>query len=44
MRGESRMKVIKTEDLTKCFGNLVAVDKVSLEIEPGELFGMLGPN
>lgn len=38
------MKAIKTVDLTKNFGSLVAVDKVSLEIEPGELFGMLGPN
>lgn len=38
------MKAIKAEGLTKNFGNLVAVDKVSLEIEEGELFGMLGPN
>lgn len=38
------MKAIKTEDLTKSFGDVVAVDKVSLEIEQGELFGMLGPN
>jgi len=38
------MKAIKTEDLTKRFGELVAVDRVSLEIKQGELFGMLGPN
>jgi len=38
------MKAIKAEDLTRKFGDLVAVDKVSLEIEEGELFGMLGPN
>ena len=38
------MKAIRTEDLTKLFDDLVAVDQVSLEIEPGELFGMLGPN
>ena len=38
------MKAIKTEDLTRRFGDLVAVDKVSLEIGKGELFGMLGPN
>ncbi len=38
------MKAIVTKDLTKCFGDLVAVDHVSLEIESGELFGMLGPN
>ena len=38
------MIAIKTTDLTKKFGNLVAVDKVNLEIKEGELFGMLGPN
>jgi len=39
-----KMKAIKTVDLTRNFGDLVAVDKVSLEIGAGELFGMLGPN
>ena len=38
------MKAIKTEGLTRKFGSLVALDKVSLEVEEGELFGMLGPN
>ena len=38
------MKAIKTRDLTKNFGDLVAVDRVSLEISQGELFGLLGPN
>lgn len=38
------MKAITTKDLTKCFGSLVAVNKVSLDIEAAELFGMLGPN
>jgi len=38
------MKAIKTKDLTKNFGDLVAVDRVSLEISQGELFGLLGPN
>jgi ABC-2 type transport system ATP-binding protein len=35
---------IKTEGLTKLFGNLRAVDGVSLTVEEGELFGLLGPN
>ncbi len=35
---------IKTEGLTKKFGDLVAVDNVDLEIKAGELFGLLGPN
>ncbi len=38
------MKAIRTDGLTKRFGDVVAVDHVSLEIEAGELFGMLGPN
>ena len=38
------MIAIRTEEISKQFGDLVAVDHVSLEIESGELFGMLGPN
>ncbi|MBI4051712.1 MAG: ABC transporter ATP-binding protein [Elusimicrobia bacterium] len=36
--------MIKTENLTKRFGRLVAVDRLSLEVAPGEIFGFLGPN
>jgi len=36
--------MIRTENLTKCFGNLTAVDNLSIHIESGELFGFLGPN
>lgn len=36
--------VIKTENLTKQFGDLVAVDQVNLEVKKGEIFGFLGPN
>ncbi|MGD0707443.1 MAG: ABC transporter ATP-binding protein [Anaerolineaceae bacterium] len=32
------------EDLTKCFDDFTAVDKVSFRIHPGEVFGWLGPN
>ncbi|MGI5816624.1 MAG: ABC transporter ATP-binding protein [Armatimonadota bacterium] len=35
---------IVAEDLTKRFGDFVAVDHVSFIIERGEVFGFLGPN
>lgn len=38
------MVIIKTKNLTKKFKDLVAVNKVSLEIYEGECFGLLGPN
>jgi ABC-2 type transport system ATP-binding protein len=36
--------MIRTENLTKKFGDHVVVDRLSLEIEEGEVFGFLGPN
>ena len=36
--------VIKTENLTKRFGNFTAVDNISFEVEKGEIFGFLGAN
>ncbi|MEE8403296.1 MAG: ATP-binding cassette domain-containing protein [Candidatus Hydrothermarchaeaceae archaeon] len=36
--------MIKIKELTKVFGDLTAVDRVSLEINEGEIFGFLGPN
>lgn len=41
---DDRNTVIKTEGLTKTYGNLVAVDHLNLEIHKGEVFGLLGPN
>jgi len=35
---------IHLRGLTKRFGDLVAVDRIDLEIAKGELFGLLGPN
>ena len=35
---------IQTFELTKKFGDLIAVNSVSLKIESGEIFGLLGPN
>ena len=36
--------MIETEALTKKFGNLIAVDGVTLSVGEGEVFGFLGPN
>ncbi|HEX5018469.1 MAG TPA: ABC transporter ATP-binding protein [Actinomycetes bacterium] len=35
---------IRTEGLTKHFGDVVALDGLSLEVQRGEIFGFLGPN
>lgn len=35
---------IRTFELTKNFGDLVAVNHVSFEVRQGEIFGFLGPN
>ncbi|MBU0756673.1 MAG: ABC transporter ATP-binding protein [Nanoarchaeota archaeon] len=37
-------KVISIKKLSKAFGNVKAVDNLSLEVQKGELFGLLGPN
>lgn len=36
--------VIQTQDLTKQYGDFVAVDRLNLVVHPGEVFGLLGPN
>jgi len=36
--------IIRTENLTKRFGNFTAVDHLNLEVNEGEILGLLGPN
>jgi ABC-2 type transport system ATP-binding protein len=36
--------VIKTENLTKRFGDFTAVDAITFDVKPGEIFGFLGAN
>ena len=36
--------IIKTENLTKQFGRVVAVNNLQLEIKKGEIFGLVGPD
>ncbi len=38
------LSMIALMNVTKSFGKTVAVDDLSLRIEPGEIFGLLGPN
>jgi len=38
------MNVLVAEQLTKKYGDLLAVDGISLEVQKGECFGFLGPN
>jgi ABC-2 type transport system ATP-binding protein len=38
------MDAIRTENLSRSFGSLKALDRLSLRVERGEVFGFLGPN
>jgi branched-chain amino acid transport system ATP-binding protein len=40
----SSQPILQVSDLTKKFGNLVAVNNVSLQIYAGEILGLIGPN
>ena len=37
-------RAIVVRELTKRYGNVTAVDRISFEVEKGEVFGFLGPN
>jgi len=36
--------IIQISDLTKRYGEILAVDRISFEVNKGEIFGFLGPN
>ncbi|MFB6220201.1 MAG: ABC transporter ATP-binding protein [Halolamina sp.] len=38
------MPAIRTDDLRKAYGDVTALDGLSLSVEPGALYGLLGPN
>jgi len=40
----SEEPVIRTEELTRRFKRVVAVDHLDLEVQPGEIFGLVGPD
>lgn len=41
---ENKNAIIEVKDLTKNFGDFVAVKGISFEVRAGEIFGILGPN
>ena len=36
--------VVETEALTRRFGDILAVDGISLRVAAGDIFGLIGPN
>jgi ABC-2 type transport system ATP-binding protein len=38
------MDAIRTDALTKAFAGLIAVDRLTLTVAEGELFGLVGPD
>ena len=38
------MNTIEVHNISKTFGSQIALDQVSFEVKPGEIFGLLGPN
>jgi len=38
------MTAVRTESLTKRYGDVVAVDSLEMEVDDGEVYGFLGPN
>jgi len=47
LRGDGLLEndpIIDVKNLTKSFGDFVAVDSISFDVKKGEIFGLLGPN
>jgi ABC-2 type transport system ATP-binding protein len=38
------MPIVEVNNITKRFGETLAVDDLSFDVRPGEIFGLLGPN
>ena len=44
LAGRGELGMLECRDITKIYGRKTAVDHVSLKIEPGRIYAMLGPN
>lgn len=42
--GAAKQIVVDVKELSRSFGDFVAVDRISLQVRQGEIFGFLGPN
>jgi sulfate-transporting ATPase len=42
--GEVKRAALEVKDVTVNFGGVVALDSVSLRVEPGQIVGLIGPN
>ncbi|HOO44033.1 MAG TPA: ATP-binding cassette domain-containing protein, partial [Bacillota bacterium] len=38
------MSIIQMTDVTKTYGNVLALDNISLKVEQGQIYGFIGPN
>ena len=38
------MALLSIRDVTRRFGGIVAIDEVSLDVDPGQIVGLIGPN
>ncbi|WP_329062181.1 ABC transporter ATP-binding protein [Amycolatopsis sp. NBC_01480] len=39
-----RPAAVRAQGITKCFGDVVALDEVDLDVAPGQIHGLVGPN
>src|SRR5206468_3084341 len=44
LRLAARIHMIETRDLTKMYGDLYALDRLTLKLERGDVYGFIGPN
>ena len=44
MNASSNENAVVVKNLEKRFGSFIAVNRVSFEVQKGEIFGFLGPN
>ena len=40
----NKESIVSVQNLTKAFGDFIAVDNITFDIKKGEIFGLLGPN